>query len=223
MEKYWLNCLSCIISTESFQFFHFIPLRRNHCLRWLNKTNDERNMSKQKSWQCENEWHLNQAEITDQFKLNKYFKNLYKSVCVCFRRKLCGIASWQRSNRIPFNSTNCTRYFVDIIECRLVLCANTRQITDIIQHQTVKRIEMNDNCTLTYRLSSKMHTSPLWIDVSVIYRIQISTFNRKSCTSEFGVWSGCFGTNKQPIGRNQLWNGGDAWNEITGIPKSRDI
>lgn len=54
---------------------------------------------------------------------------------ICFRRKLCGIASWQRCmeniDKQPLN-VNCIRCCVDFIECYLVKCGHTTgQITDI--------------------------------------------------------------------------------------------
>lgn len=37
-----------------------------------------------------------QLKMTQQFKSYKYFEIFYRSVCIRFRRKLCGTASWQR-------------------------------------------------------------------------------------------------------------------------------
>lgn len=84
--------------------------------------------------------------MADQFKLYKYFWNLYKSVCICFRRKLCGITSWKWSIGTQLNANRIYAHVVDFIECDLVECANTGQITDILTSFKLRRyIEMNDN------------------------------------------------------------------------------
>lgn len=147
--------------------------------------------------------------MTDQFKLYKYFWNLYKSVCICFRRKLCGIASWKRrSIETQHNANRIHSLVVDFIECYLVKCANTGQITDNMASFR-RRIEMNGNmqCHTMHQQNTTYSTSwwkngrrrprgtrnnsiishkapertknPFWLDVFVIYRIQNCYFQSK--------------------------------------------
>lgn len=70
-------------------------------------------------------------------------------------------------------SNNIAHNLVDFIECYLVLCANTRKITDV-QVTSIYCIELKgSNSTIASR---QLHPTPFWIDVFVIYHIKIAIF-----------------------------------------------
>lgn len=109
--------------------------------------------------------------------------------CICFRRKLCGIASWKRSScsdEARFVD-RCASVPVDFIECYLVLCApSTRQITDVrasgvTSYRTPYTMQHTHSAQFTASScthgQNTEHTNPFWIDVFVIYRIKIAIFN----------------------------------------------